>query len=51
VLTHAERGEVVILPNDENLYEIPCFASVQSNSIAYEGSCQSMVYGSVSSVI
>ena len=27
---------------------IPCFASVQSNSIALEESCQSMVYRSVS---
>ena len=42
-----EVGEFVLLPNDDILDEIPRFANVQSNSIAYEGSCQSMVNRSV----
>ena len=37
---HWRRGEFVLLPNNE-------VARIQSNSIAYEGSCQSMVYRSV----
>jgi len=43
----AERAEFVRLQNYEISDEIPRFASVQSNSIAYEGSCQSVVYRSV----
>jgi len=46
----AERAEFVRLPNDEISDEIPHFESFQSNFIALEGSCQSMVYRSVTIV-
>jgi len=46
----AERAEFVRLPNDEISDEIPHFESFQSNFIALEESCQSMVYRSVTIV-